>query len=152
MRSPLLSLLARLILGGTFVWMGWSKVSAPVEFLKLVRQYEMVPADLPWLLNSIAVLLPWIEIVCGLLLVFGLLRRGAALVGLVMLLVFTAAVARRGLALAEASDLAFCLVEFDCGCGSGVVNVCRKLGENALLMLLTLLLLLAKPAGASKPG
>lgn len=138
----MLTILARLVVGGYLAWMGWSKATDPVAFLKLLRQYDLFPADSPWMINTVAVTLPWVEISAGLMLVLGLLRRGAALTVLLLLAVFTAVVARRGLQIAEADALAFCAVAFDCGCGGGVVNVCRKLAENAGLMLLTLLVLL----------
>jgi hypothetical protein len=46
-------------------------------------------------------------------------------------------VLHRALAIADAQHLAFCLVKFDCGCGSGEVFICRKLTENTLLILLS---------------
>ncbi len=54
-------LLARLVLGGMFVYMGADKILNQVLFLKLIRQYEMVPESVPWLLNLIAAVLPWME-------------------------------------------------------------------------------------------
>src|SRR5881392_4191009 len=65
----LAAMLARWVLGGVFIYMGLSKALNPVEFLKLVRQYEMVSN--PILLNSIAAALPWFEVFCGVLLLSG---------------------------------------------------------------------------------
>jgi len=58
-------LLARVILAVVFVYMGIHKVLHPVEFLKLVKQYDLVTG--PPLLNLIAAILPWFEMFCGLL-------------------------------------------------------------------------------------
>lgn len=127
------ALLARCVLGGYFVWMGWSKAADPVDFLKLVRQYELVQT--PLLLNLIAAGLPWFEIFCGLALLLGIAPRGAALLIFGMLVPFTLAILRRGVALQAAEGIPFCLVKFDCGCGAGEVNVCRKLAENTLWIL-----------------
>lgn len=127
------SIVVRWVLGILFIQMGLAKALEPVEFLKLVRQYDLTTSHL--LLNSIASALPWFEIICGVLLVLGVAVRGNALVLLGMLLPFTIVVVRRALAIASAQDLAFCAVKFDCGCGQGEVYICRKIVENAALML-----------------
>jgi uncharacterized membrane protein YphA (DoxX/SURF4 family) len=144
-------LLVRWIIGGLFIYMGLTKALHPVEFLKLVRQYEMV--DQPWLLNGIAAVLPWFEAVCGLLLVTGWMRRGAATVAVAMLVPFTILIARRALAI-HAQGTPFCDIQFDCGCGGGEVVICHKLVENSLLILGSLWLAISKkpvPALSSQP-
>jgi hypothetical protein len=125
--------------GAYFVYMGLAKAAAPADFLKLVRQYELV--DTPLLLNSIAALLPWLEILCGLLLIAGIAVRGAALAIVLMLVPFTVVVLRRALALHAAGHIPFCAIKFDCGCGNGEVYICRKLLENLLLTAAALALL-----------
>lgn len=132
-------LLARLILGGLFLYMGISKSLDPVNFLKLVRQYEMV--DSSWLLNLIAATLPWFEAFCGLLLLAGVAVRGSALVAVLMLVPFTGLVLRRALAIQATTAIPFCSIRFDCGCGAGEVYICHKLIENISLILLSVLLL-----------
>ena len=129
------ALVARWALGAYFIWMGWHKAMDPVSFLKLVRAYDLV--ETPLLLNLVAAGLPWFEVFCGLLLVAGVFPRGAALLILAMLVPFTLAILRRALKLHEAGNLAFCLIKFDCGCGSGEVFVCRKLTENTGWILLS---------------
>src|SRR5438445_11021800 len=138
------AVLARWLLGVLFVYMGLNKALHPVEFLKLVRQYEMVSS--PFLLNSIAAALPWFEVFCGLLLLAGVAVRGTAVVLVAMLVPFTLLILKRALAVAAAQGLAFCMVKFDCGCGSGEVLICHKLLENCLLTLLACWLI----AGASR--
>jgi uncharacterized membrane protein YphA (DoxX/SURF4 family) len=130
--ADIVAALARWVLGGLFVYMGLSKALHPEEFLKLVRQYEMVSH--PWLLNSIAGALPWFEAFCGLLLLGGVAVRGTAVMLVVMLVPFTLLVLKRALAIAGAKGLPFCLVKFDCGCGAGEVFICNKLLENSLLI------------------
>ena len=142
--SGLPLMLARLAVGAAFIVMGALKVDDPVAFLKLVRTYEMVPDEPAWLLNGIAATLPWLEIWCGALLVAGLWIRGAATVLLVLLVVFTVALTRRALAIGEAEQLAFCAIAFDCGCGTGEVNICRKLTENAGLLALSCVALVSR--------
>lgn len=123
----------RWALGALFIYMGLSKALDPAGFLKLVREYDLVTH--PLLLNVIAACLPWVEVFCGLLLVLGVAVRGTALLLIAMLLPFTALVLHRALGIAEAQQIAFCAVRFDCGCGAGVIFICHKLVENSLLTL-----------------
>ena len=128
------AVLARWLLGAIFIFMGMSKALHPVEFLKLVRAYELTQS--PWLLNSVAGMLPWFEVFCGILLLVGVGVRGSALLLILMLVPFTLVILRRALAIQSESAIPFCAVKFDCGCGGGEVFVCRKLLENVLLILL----------------
>lgn len=130
---------ARWILGALYIWMGLRKAIDPVGFLKLLHQYDLAHA--PVVLNLIAATLPWLEVLCGLLLILGVAVRGTALVSVGMLVPFTWLVLNRALALHAGSDLPFCAIKFDCGCGAGEVFICRKLAENTLLMFLSLALL-----------
>jgi uncharacterized membrane protein YphA (DoxX/SURF4 family) len=133
------SVLARWLLGAVFLYMGLSKALHPVDFLKLLRQYDLVQSSL--LLNSLAATLPWFEVFCGLLLLLGVAVRGTALALLFMLAPFTMLVLHRALLLQAALAIPFCAVKFDCGCGSGTEFICRKLSENILLFALSAALL-----------
>lgn len=137
--ADLFAVLARWLLGAAFLYLGLNKALHPVEFLKLIRQYEMV--DSSWMLNSIAVVLPWFETFCGLLLLAGVAVRGTALMLILMLGLFTILIFRRALALESALAIPFCAVKFDCGCGAGEVFICRKLLENIFFIVLSIWLL-----------
>jgi uncharacterized membrane protein YphA (DoxX/SURF4 family) len=128
------TVLARWLVGGMFLYMGMSKAVDPVNFLKLLRQYDLTQSSL--ILNSLASALPWFEAFCGLLLLAGIAVRGTALTLLAMLMPFTWVVLHRALLLESAQNIPFCAVKFDCGCGTGEEFVCRKLLENFLLILL----------------
>lgn len=133
------TVLARWLLGAAFLYLGLNKALHPVEFLKLVRQYDITQNAL--LLNSIAGALPWFECFCGLLLLAGVAVRGTALTLAAMLVLFTLLVLRRALLLHAALNIPFCAVKFDCGCGAGEEFICRKLLENFLLLVLSAWLL-----------
>jgi uncharacterized membrane protein YphA (DoxX/SURF4 family) len=133
------AVLARWLLGAAFLYLGLNKALHPVEFLKLMRQYDMVESSL--LLNLTAAALPWFEAFCGLLLLAGVAVRGTALMLILMLVPFTVLVFRRALAIQSALAIPFCAVKFDCGCGTGEVLICRKLLENFLFMVLSVWLL-----------
>jgi uncharacterized membrane protein YphA (DoxX/SURF4 family) len=129
------TVLARWSLGLVFVYMGWHKVVDPVAFMKMVRQYDLVGSSLA--LNSIAAVLPWFEVYCGLLLLAGIAVRGSAWVLIGMLAPFTFALLHRALAIHAAQAIAFCAIKFDCGCGTGEEYICVKLPLNCLLILLS---------------
>ena len=127
--------LPRWILGAVFVYIGLNKALNPVDFLKSVQQYEVFQNHL--LLNGIAVILPWFEILCGLLLLAGLAVRGTLLLLILLLVSFTGLVFDRALNVMKITALPFCTVRFDCGCGAGEVLVCPKLIENLCLIILS---------------
>jgi len=129
------TVLGRWLLGATFIYLGLNKALHPVEFLKLVQQYDMTQNAL--FLNCIATGLPWFEVFCGLLLLAGVAVRGTALTLLLMLVPFTLLVLHQALLLQTAQGIPFCAVKFDCGCGNGAEFICRKLLENFLLVLLS---------------
>lgn len=133
------SIVARLALGVLFIYMGMVKALDPVQFLKMVREYDMVHSAT--LLNVIAASLPWFEVFCGVMLIFGVAVRGVALLLIAMLIPFTILVTKRALAIASAKSLAFCAVKFNCGCGNGEVFICHKILENSGLLLLAIWLL-----------
>jgi len=143
-RSGIPLLAARLMLGTMFIWMGCKKIGEPIVFLKQVRLYHMVPESVPALLNSIAIILPWIEVVTGSALILGIALRGSALIQLVMLIIFTGAIFLRALNVNRVEGTPFFQIVFDCGCGAGPVTIWKKLLENLGLCLLTFIPLLSR--------
>jgi putative oxidoreductase len=69
-------LLARLLLAGVFLAAAWPKILRPAEFAVAVATYDILPLRY---LHLMAIVLPWVELVAGVLLVLGLLSRPAAL-------------------------------------------------------------------------
>jgi len=137
-------LVARLVLAVLFLKMGLSKMLDPIDFLKLTREYHMLPDTPSYFLNLTAVVLPALELVCGLALLVGLPVRGAAVTLLGMLVVFTGAIFLRSLDIHAQGEIAYCAIKFDCGCGAGEVYICRKLLENGGLLFLSLVAVLSR--------
>ena len=141
----ILLLVVRLFLGLYFIHTGIVKAAEPIEFLKSVRLYGLLPETPPVFLNSTAIVLPWLEIVCGIALVLGTRIRGAALQIGLMLVVFMPAITLRALAMLRADpSLSFFEVQFDCGCGTGIEIIWIKLCKNTGLLLLALIVLLSR--------
>jgi len=129
-----LRLAARLALGGVFVYLGLAKAVDPVGFLKLLRQFDLLPGALA--LNLVAAVLPWCEVLFGVALVAGVRVPSAALLLLIMLAAFTVVVVARAWSMHQAGGLPLCAMRFDCGCGGGEVAICPKVLQNLVLMAL----------------
>jgi putative oxidoreductase len=96
-------LVARIALGALFVFAGATKVYDPGEFAKEVQKYNL----LPWIPGVLlALYLPWLEILAGLLMVLKIFEKGALLVITLLLVIFTLALAS---AMVRGLDI-------DCGC------------------------------------
>jgi putative oxidoreductase len=106
LRHPYVALIFRLALAAVFLWAGFAKAWNPQEFGLEIARYRMVPHHL---INALAIMLPWIEIVAGLLLVVGLWVRAAALLCTGMMVMFVAAIV---VALQRGLDIS-------CGCFGG---------------------------------
>ena len=98
-----LTLLSRLLIGGIFIYASFYKIIDPAIFARSIWYYHMVPGSL---INLMALILPWLELICGLALIFGIFYRGAVLWVNLMTVMFIAA-------------LAYTIVQgidIDCGC------------------------------------
>ena len=143
----ILQTILRFGVGGMFVYLGITKaLDDPVSFLKSLKEYELLPTTPP-LFNVVSVLVPWIEVVAGSAFIVGFFRRGAAALLAGMLLAFTIAILLRALGVQEAENVALCSIEFDCGCGQGIVPVCNKFVANSLLFLGCLPIVFARNVG-----
>ena len=90
LRNPTLGAVARLTLGGLFLWASATKLTDPIAFSHFVYNFHVVPASL---INVVAITNPWLEFVCGVLLLIGLFERGAALNLAVLLIGYSAGIA-----------------------------------------------------------
>jgi uncharacterized membrane protein YphA (DoxX/SURF4 family) len=98
-----LEFLFRFFLGGVFLWAGGTKIVNPHEFANIISNYQLLPDSF---VNIVAVWLPWIEVLCGLLLISGLWVEGSLVIINTLLIVFIVALVSnwiRG-------------IDVDCGC------------------------------------
>lgn len=103
-------IIVRLLAGGVFVYAGATKIGSPAAFYAEIQGYRLLPHMAAW---AMAVYLPWLEIFCGLAVVFKLCYRGAVFSLLLLLIVFTGALGSgwvRGL-------------DISCGCFGGTADV-----------------------------
>jgi len=81
--NPYLLLCSRSILGVVFVVAAIDKIVAPDAFAESVYAYGLVPYAM---INLFALIIPWLELVCGVFLVAGVrLRSCASLVSMLLL-------------------------------------------------------------------
>ena len=135
-----------LALGGVFIWFAFQKLGSPVDFLKAIREYEILPPSPVFLTNGVGIWIPWLELFAGVALWIPRFRKASAWVMACFLVVFTAAVLFRALEEQARQGIAFCEVAFDCGCGTGVTLICTKLAENAVLIATSWYLAIRTPA------
>ncbi|MFQ5748088.1 MAG: MauE/DoxX family redox-associated membrane protein [Planctomycetota bacterium] len=137
-------LLARLVLAAELIPLSLAKLGDPFGFLKSVHEYQLLPSHPAWFLNTFAAVVPWVELLGGAALLLGVGLRGTASVLGALLAAFTTAILLRGLEILSQGGTGFCDIQFDCGCGTGVVPICPKLASNLLLILLCGLVVLAR--------
>lgn len=148
---PKLTLAARLTLGLVFLAAALPKLADPPGFAKAIWAYDLFA---PWSLNPLALVLPWLELLCGLALCLGLWVRAAATWVAVLLLSFSLALS---INLARHHSV-------DCGCfgSTGHTSEAEQLADmrwsllrDAGLLLLALQVLLAsspRTRGAQGPA
>ncbi len=102
-----LSLAVRLALGGIFLFWSLDKITNPDKFVTEIMNYRLLPE---FIVNVFAIILPWVELVAGILLIAGIrIRANASIVG-ALLVIFIMAISSaiiRG---------------FDIGCGCSSAN------------------------------
>lgn len=105
-RTPWVSTVVRIALGGIMLYAGAAKLFEPSEALRAVQAYRILPPSLD---DIVAIGLPLLEVTVGVLLLLGLGTRLAAWITGGLMVVFIAGVASawiRGLSI-------------DCGCFGG---------------------------------
>lgn len=124
----ILKFILRFVVGGLFVYAGLVKIIEPAVFATDVANFRLLPHVL---VHLVAITLPWIEVVAGLLLVCGVWPRASALVLTGLMLVFLAGI---GQALVRGLDIR-------CGCFGTVEG--RKVGFSVLAQDVALLTMAA---------
>jgi putative oxidoreductase len=83
---PLVALAFRLYLGSLFIYASLYKINYTAEFAETIASYQLVPY---WGVNLLAVILPWIELISGILLIIGIRTRTVSAVIGCLLILFT---------------------------------------------------------------
>ena len=105
----------RLLLGAPFVAASVLKMRTPQDFALSVKAFKLFPEAGDHLIVLTTFWVPWLELIAGVLVVFGLWTRAASVVLGLLLVVFLA-----GIASVLARDL-----DVSCGCFGKMDVICR---------------------------
>ena len=116
--------LIRCIIGIVFLWACYSKILDPGNFSREIANYHAVPFGLE---NTIAIILPWVELFIGIGLIAGIYINANAFLSGFLLILFN-------LLVFQAMIRGF---NIECGCGlkEGQMVGYGKLFENFLLLI-----------------
>lgn len=101
-----LGLLCRLVFGGVMLFAGVTKAANIPETQQATRAYQLLGYDLA---NAWGAMMPFVEILIGVLLILGLMTRLSAVIGTLLMIAFIIGIASvwaRG-------------IKIDCGCFGG---------------------------------
>ena len=121
-------LVARLILGGVFIYASIDKIINPGDFAKIISNYHVLPFGLE---NLLAITLPWLELFAGICLIIGVFIDGATVLVVLMNIVFIFAISQ---ALARG-------ISIECGCFSVASDSGSNIGIQTILRDIGYLLL-----------
>lgn len=123
-----LALLTRTFVGLLFLAVSLEKIVEPAAFAQSIANYKIISPPLTIILATI---LPWLELLCGFCILFGVFVRGSSLLLSAMLIAFTAGIIS---ALLRGLDIA-------CGCFTQDPTVGKigwmKVVQNVTLLALT---------------
>ena len=117
--------LLRVLLAFVFVFAAIEKIAAPESFAVSISNYKLLPTEL---INIPAVIIPWIELISGLLLLFGISVKENSAIITFLLNVFTI-----GILISLFRGL-----NIDCGCFGTIYGErigLLKVSENILLII-----------------
>ena len=133
-QRSVIALLCRVILGVILVYASIDKIVHPAEFAKAIGNYNVLPFGLE---NLLGIVLPILELLVGICLVFGIMLDGSAIITAGMMTVFI-------IALSQAMIRG---IDINCGCfkvtvenGGHQVGV-RRIIEDFLFLGMSLMVL-----------
>ncbi len=125
--SEYLSLVLRVYMGWVFLQAGLSKIPDPALFAENVANYRIIPY---LAINLVAIVLPWLELICAFFLFFGLRIKATTTILSGLLFLFTLLVI----------ITIFRGVSMNCGCFDAVGEPVgwTKVIQNTIWLLMTL--------------
>jgi len=133
-QRSVIALLCRVILGVILIYASIDKIVHPAEFAKAIGNYNVLPFGLE---NLLGIVLPILELLVGICLVFGIMLDGSAIITAGMMTVFI-------IALSQAMIRG---IDINCGCfkvtvenGGHQVGI-RRIIEDFLFLGMSLMVL-----------
>jgi len=130
-KSKLVNRLLRIVVAGIFIYAGAVKIVNPAGFAEQVDNYRILPY---FFVTIVAIVLPWLELICGVLLLSDRWLSASALILLVLNFIFIVAIAS---AMLRGLDISCgCFAVADEGAKIGI----QKLVEDAVLLTVNLVI------------
>ena len=85
LRSLNLVIIARVILGIIFIYASYDKILNPAGFSDNIHNYHVTPAAVE---NLAALIIPWLELIVGVFLIFGVFLEGSTSITIGLLIFF----------------------------------------------------------------
>lgn len=117
------------MVGLVFIYASIDKIADPAYFAGTIQNYQIIPVSI---INIVAIILPWLELLCGVLLLTGVWHRPASLIITFLMIVFIIAI----------SSAIFRGLDIECGCyGSGISADWTRIVEDFFLLAFSLQIL-----------
>ncbi|MBU0558887.1 MAG: DoxX family membrane protein [Bacteroidetes bacterium] len=127
LRSKLFISASQAVIGIVFIFASLDKIANPGDFAVAIVNYKIIPLSL---VNIFAIVIPWLELFCGILILFGEYIKESSFIISSLLLVFVVMIAAA----------VFRNLDIDCGC-FGTLDAQKvgltKIVENVVLLLLS---------------
>ena len=122
--------IAWILIGGILIYASINKIADPGGFARAIDNYHLIPFGLE---NIMAIVLPWLELIVGICLIFGLFIDGVAFLVIVMMVIFIVAIT---FATLSGYDI-------ECGCGlkPGELVGIQKIIEDLTYLILAWMIL-----------
>jgi uncharacterized membrane protein YphA (DoxX/SURF4 family) len=118
-----------MMVGLIFIYASIDKIANPAYFAGMIQNYQLAP-DI--FINIAAIILPWLELLCGALLLTGIWHRSAAFLITFLMLVFMIAI----------SSAIFRGLDIECGCfGAGTSANWSRIIEDIFLLVFSVQIL-----------
>ena len=114
-----LIIVIRIVLGSVFLWASFDKIIDPAKFARSIANYHVLPFGIE---NTIAIVLPWLELFIGSGLILGVMVDGSIVITSALLVLFNVMIAQ---AILRGFNI-------ECGCGlkEGQLVGIEKILEN----------------------
>jgi putative oxidoreductase len=127
--SEYLAFILRVYIGYIFIYASISKIMDPAIFAENIAAYRIIPF---FGLNLVAIILPWVELMCGFFLIAGVRTRAIAIILGGLLIMYTVSVI---INIFRGSSIT-------CGCFDNVGDPIGwpKVAENTMWLIMTLMI------------
>ena len=139
-RSLKLSLIFRVILGIIFIYASYDKILDPAAFSKNIHNFHLTPVAIE---NLAALIIPWLELIIGVLLIIGLFLEGTTSI-IIVLLVFFIFILSQAVYRGIDVHCGCFKVEADTGSTDLGLELIKRIGEDIIYLGMALFIKLKK--------